>query len=396
MWDDVFITVLITVLSAGAVGALAVTFRWVRRKVLRARRKIKPSSKPALIGTAAAGRGRALVERVTEVRAASHPEVALAGAVYLDILLYPVDTQHLDNHEWTDIDPLAIGPGGAAYYVGHYLFEDHKRNSYLFSGFGTAADSLSHSLRTLIASEGWVKNELAELETGGQSAISVHLIQRDHVRTSIFTHRGAVSTFGWPRIGTRAGSALSGGGVLFISGFFKTQLHSGLRAALKGLRDQVIVIADPGTIDSGSVDAVQLKNLRDVLQAGQIDVHITGFDDFLRLYAPDLPVRRPRDLAELKAVLPVLAGKLAPLVYIRGTDLPGKLAMITIADGKVCATDSDPTALTGKAPVGSKNAFSAALIEHLLSRSSSDSATVDDLAKECGNVALEAWKEACR
>ncbi len=395
--DTLVFPVISTVIAAGIITAFAISLRRLQRLWHRSRR-VKDISTTAIPDISVARKYDATVERIVHLRSLVKPPITLVGAVYLDIVLYPVETKQLEHHEWTDIDPLLIGPGGAAYFVGRYLYQNFNRQSFLFSGFGSAADILSNSLCTMIADEEWVENDLDEFVGDSQSAISVHLVQRDHAQTSVFTHRGAVASLRWSQVADRVRSAVRGGGIVLISGYFKTQLQVGLRAELKQLHAQnALVIADPGSIDSSSTDRNQLSNLREELQAGLIDVHVSGYKDFLRVYGIVAGDRYPRNLEELKSRIPSVASKLAPLVFIRGTDLPDGLSVISIANGTICAAVSDASTVTHTAPISAKNGFTAALIDTLLSSAPTQSAagSIEELATKCATLGLQGWKDAC-
>lgn len=387
-----------SVVAAGVIAGAGFLSRWMwkRSHTLAGRRTagVQLSSDPK-DGPVHAGAVN-VVRRVATLRGLPDPAVALVGSVYLDIILWPVDVVELDNHEWADIEPLDLSAGGAAYYVGHYLAADFGRKASLFSGFGSTKDSLSQSLASIITAEGWMTNDITALEGDGQSATSVHLVRRDRTRTAIFTHRGAVAAFGWDRIQDQFDETLSAGGVLFLSGYFKTRLHTGLRAQLKRIHERAIVVADPGSIDSSSTDASQLESLREVIRTGLVDIHIASMREFLELYGIKVSGNRLSTLRELDQILPGVADRIAPIVYLRGPDLPDDLSLIAIADGKVCGTLTEKKVVTGVA-VGAKNAFSAALIDRLITGNlmidKHDSA--ENAAVGWASLAFERWKDAC-
>lgn len=395
---DLVLQIVAAVVAAAVIAGMGFFFRrlWKRAQAVAARRtaRVQLSDDPK-DGPVRAGAVN-VVRRVAALRGLPDPAVALVGSVYLDIVLWPVDVVELDNHEWADIEPLDLSAGGAAYYVGHYLAADFERKTSLFSGFGSMKDSLSQSLASIITAEGWMTNDITALEGDGQSATSVHLVRRDRTRTAIFTHRGAVAAFGWDRIQDQFDKTLSAGGVLFLSGYFKTRLHTGLSTQLKRIHERAIVVADPGSIDSSSTHASQLESLREVIRTGLVDIHIASMREFLEIYGIEVSGSRLSTLRELNQILPGVADRIAPIVYLRGADLPDDLSLIVIADGKVCGTLTEKNVVTGVA-VGAKNAFSAALIDRLITADlmihQYDSA--ERAAVGWASSAFERWKDAC-
>ena len=386
------------VVAAAVIAGMGFFLRrlWKLSRELAARRttRVQLSSNPK-DGPVHAGAVNAL-RRVSALRELPDPAIALVGAVYLDIVLWPVDIDALDNHEWADIEPLDLRAGGAAFYVGHYLATDFERKAFLFSGFGSTRDNLSQSLASIIAAEGWMTNDITALEADGQSATSVHLVRRDRTRTAIFTHRGAVAAFGWGRIQDQFDETLSAGGVLFLSGYFKTRLDSGLSTQLKRIRERAIVVVDPGSMDSSSTHTSQLECLREVIRTGLVDIHIASMREFLEIYGIEVSGNRLSTLRELDQILTGVVDRIAPIVYLRGADLPDNLSVIAIVDGKVCSTLNEKKVVTG-VDVGAKNAFSAALIDRLITADpmnhQDDSA--ETAAVDWASLALERWKDAC-
>lgn len=207
----------------------------------------------------------------------------LIGPAYLDLTLAPIEGTTLRPSEVSNLDALRVEAGGSAIYVGYYLRKRFRRYSSLYTRLGTR-DEIRKELKSLIKRQRWVKHFERTTDPNAQSAVSIHLMQRDKSYYSTFTHRGAASGLGWdPHLKTiqRRGRR---GGCLVITGFFRTNLAQDLCESMSQISPRMLVVLDNGqfTIEEHARD---VPTLVDALSSNLIDVYICSFEELRAVMA---------------------------------------------------------------------------------------------------------------
>jgi hypothetical protein len=224
--------------------------------------------------------------RLSDLQAQNHRAAVIVGSVYLDITVGPIHSDALSKSEYGNLDRVKTDCGGAAVWVGRRLF-DYQEKSFLFSRVGKG-DPFSQDLTRRLNGERWIKGGALARAEGIQSGISVHLVQPGKMYTT-FTHRGALNSLGWEGIMSGVLRAAKHGGILFISGYFRTNLCDDLRRSLESLPPRLVVCLDHGRFMPRDNERA-LFALRDAFQQKAIDIYLCTYSDlasYLAGVAPD-------------------------------------------------------------------------------------------------------------
>ncbi len=389
----------------------ALTYRVLRKPILTFGRwlvKLAPDALEAAVGRrvdqaypswrlkAGITRGRTTLEwRIQKARESWRRGFFILGGVYLDIMVQNVKVKKLENQEHSDLDRVRCYTGGSACHVGHYLYENFRKKSFLFSRLGRWG-VLSGELRRLLRREPWMKGYRRGFEDDkhDQSGVSVHVVQDDGSYRTTFTHRGALDGLHWDPVLRKLIRKTGRGGVLHISGYFRTGLHQELCRSLARLSPNLVVCLDHGRfVPEDHVN--QARTLITAFQRGLIDVYVSTF--------PEL-----RQLMAIAGVTPPAAQSMTDTLHLFAGS--GKLPRITIVRGDVSAEDAAAhIILDGRlqAPVtvrpgmprnqdqpGKNNAFNAALAYHLSNGPSSE--TLTDAVRNSVEHALVSWIDTSR
>lgn len=233
------------------------------------------------------------------------PAVCL-GAVYMDLELRPVDIDELSarrQEEWTNVKS-SLRIGGSAWYVYHYL-DKLKCKTRLATKIGDESEEFfaEHHIEDL--RKALTRSVLKPSQTGkgvnkNHTAMTVHLIQcrgNRPIATTMLTDTGVLESLRWDddEIWKRVGT-LDHGGLLYLSGYFKTALHWDLQQKLKDLgRRKVIVCLDHGRFKPKIVGPKRIDSLRESLK--YVDVYFCTTREMIALFGRELH-GRPEDAPE--------------------------------------------------------------------------------------------------
>ncbi len=264
-----------------------------------------------------------IIEKLRHIKTIPDFPVVLLGSTYVDLIVDPVSTKNLEKKEWGDISNLKFHLGGSAYWVGHYLWKFFRKKSAIFSAMGKSDDPLTRYFAELIEKESkeWLIDnfEKSDIQPSG---VTVHLIQERNIFTTMFTAPGALKNFCFvPRITSSINNILKDGGVLYISGYFKTSLSAGLKDFLQNLpREKVLVCVDHGLLNTGLDSGTAAARLKEVFNLGLVDIYICTFDEITDLYGlrkanhTSINVKSERDFS--KYLSPII-GELPLITIIR-------------------------------------------------------------------------------
>jgi hypothetical protein len=349
---------------------------------------------PLTAGLQRTGTGSRLEAKLRRLAEQRQFRTVLIGGVYLDLVLYPVDTKRLDHNEWATLERISMQLGGSAYYVGKYLYDQYGQVSELVTIVGDTDDALSAETARLLSAEAWVTNEAVVDHAGAGTPVSVHLVQRSEEFTTIFTHRGALDHLAWPEI-LRASAVIGQAepALVYISSYFRTNLHLGLISRLREMSRRHVIALDHGRVNPGADNPQSASALRQAFRQGLVDIYfctfreIWAFDKWTAAEEPPPPEMRTTELlAGLAARLNV-----PPLTIIRGEEWPGEGIAYLLVDGTPYEVrDVGERTGTPTSGVGPKNAFNAAFLKCVVGPSLTREALVQAVRSGLG-----AWISHC-
>ena len=356
-----------------------------------------PASPPRVSHSAVARRQVTSVSLARKLQALAKqrtPRIVLIGGVYLDLILYPIDTVQLDHREWANLEGIKMQLGGSAYYMGKYLYEQYQQESELVTIVGSTGDPLSAEAARLLEGEGWVRNDVIIDRTGSGTAVSVHLVQRSEEFTTIFTHRGALDHLSWEDI-SRASSAVSQGepAVLYISAYFRSNLQFGLVERLRTHSKRHVIVLDHGRVNPETDHPQAAVAVKEAFKRGYVDIYVCTFGQLWALdKSPAIAEPIPVEMRTHEFFLDLTARlSLPPVTVIRGADWPGEGTAYLLLDGELHVV-SDVGERTGVpiGGVGPKNAFNASFLMSLIETGLRPDTVVDAV-----RAGLSAWISNC-
>jgi hypothetical protein len=321
-------------------------------------------------------------------------QTILIGGVYLDVVLYPVDTDQLDPREWANLEGVKMQLGGSAYYMGKYLHDRHGQESELVTIIGDTGDPLSAEAARLLGAETWIRNDVIVDRTHSGTPVSVHLVQRSEAFTTIFTYRGALDHLSWEDI-FRASAAIKQeeSALIYISGYFRSNLYRGLVEQLRSLSKRHLIALDHGRVNPEADNPQSAVALKEAFKRGYVDIYICTFREFWALDKSPTTEQPPSAEMRNEQLLTDLGSRLTvpPVTVIRGEEWPGEGLAYLLVDGVlhvVTATGERTGSPTGG--VGPKNAFNAAFLRSLISANVSPETII-----EAVRSGLDAWITNC-
>jgi len=249
--------------------------------------------------------------------------VVCLGAVYMDLELRPVDIDELSarrQEEWTNVKS-SLRIGGSAWYVYQYL-DKLGCKTRLVTKIGDGSEELF--------AEGYIKPLRRALtpsapkpQSGNEAnhnhtAITVHLIQckdpegEEPIVTVMLTDTGVLKSICWDDDEIRQPISTLDGGMLYLSGYFKTALHLGLQEKLENLdRRKVIICLDHGRFRPDIVGAKQINPLRESIK--YVDIYFCTTHEMKQLFRATL-AEDPKlmEYGSLENVLKFLDKQLGP------------------------------------------------------------------------------------
>jgi hypothetical protein len=391
------------------IAIAAALFRLFRKPLLNLARKIlqaAPDRLKSIIGQrvdqaypswrlkVGMPRGSTTLEwRIRQVRQSWRSAFFILGGVYLDLMVRNVKVRTLENQEHSDLDRVRYYPGGSACHVGNYLYTKFHHKSYLYSRLGEQT-VLSKELRKLLGREPWIRGRSYQSDPDKQSGVSIHLAQADGSYRTTFTHKGALDGLDWHPVLRKLEKKTGRGGVLHISGYFRTGLHNELCDSLNRLSPNLIVCVDHGRF----VPEDHVNQARTLIQAFE--------QDLVDVYVSTFP-----ELRQLMTIANVTTDPSAGMTdSLRTFAASGKLPRVTIVRGGVSAEKASahiildrhllrPVTVRSGMPrnydqPGKNNAFNAALIHHLTK--GNPEAPLIDVVRNSVEGALSYWLETTR
>jgi hypothetical protein len=297
--------------------------------------------------------------------------VVLLGGVYLDIAIRHIEVEHLGAGEWTTGSPILARAGGSTVHVGRRLYAHFGRRSTLITRVGAGAgsgDSFSQQLERLMRAEPWHRSlRPSQAAPDEQCGVSVHLEQRDRSWRTTFTYPGSLRGLTWHRRIRRAiQKRTKTGGVLYISGFFRTNLCQDLRENLSYLSPRVLVCVDHGEFQPEE-NAEAARSLGEAFRSGHVDVYFCTLAELLALCeALFIPLLYENPSPEAALLRLHEAGYAPPVVILRGGSTGGVAAWV-MHHGDVTPIDAVVPAIPGDQHRGRGSTFNADVLGHLLS-----------------------------
>ena len=302
--------------------------------------------------------------RIRELRKLKRRRFVIVGGIYLDLALTPIDVNRLDDQEFNDLDTVRMECGGSGCYVGRYLYEHYRQRSVLFSRIGSG-DRFSVALLKLLNQEHWIREQELTFAPDAQCGVSVHLIQRDRTFYTTFTHMGALNSFEWQPILGKLDRKTRTGGVLYISGYFRTNLCLNLCRTLRELSPKLLVCVDHGRFRAGDNRNAEMA-LVDAFREQLVDVYICTYDEICELMRTtglvvdgSLGLKETLELFGRERVLP-------PITVVRSNTLERKASAFMLFQGRATGVEGIVRRPGFDARIGPKNVFNAAFVHALV------------------------------
>ena len=327
-----------------------------------------------------------LESRLRALREVRKPTFALVGGIYYDVTLHPVDLDNLVVGEYSDLDESRKDIGGSAAWVGHYLrtLMDPHAKSYLFSRLGD--DANSRDLQKMLKREGWIKKFYQEPAAHAQCGTSYNLEQLGQQKRTTLTHRGSLASFDWRQFLDKLHQKVKHGGIIYISGYFRTNLNQDLTASLETLPAKTIVCIDHGKFQQSDYLRAGAA-LKQAFSAGLVDVYLCSYSELLGFAESNLGTLATSSSIEEMLTLCHEANLLPPVTVVHGEpNACGTVAYLAYkGDIKVAKLDSPSPG----SRLGCQNAFNAGFIYELAHGSPHSSINV--ALDEAIMRALQAW-----
>ena len=317
----------------------------------------------------------------------------------MDLELRPVDVEEMRTQrqeEWTNVKS-GLRIGGSAWYVQDYLGK-LGRKVQLITKIGAPgqdffAESYIKPLRERVAwdvqppqeqdhapTEGQIHD--AEEENNNHTAMTVHLIQcedpdegEEPIATIMLTDTGILESLRWDDDEIQQPMrTLDDGGVLYLSGYFKTALHRGLPEKLRELdRKKVVICLDHGRFRPDIVGAERINPLRESLK--YVDIYFCTTHEMKQLFEDTLDKKpRLKKRGTLEKVLEFLdeqlGSELPEVILVRDNKgQENERLTVAVKSGhghKYASIPVHPVQAKPECFVGVRNAFHARFIDCML------------------------------
>jgi hypothetical protein len=272
---------------------------------------------------------------------------------------------------------------------------------------GRGNNVCTEEFESLLAEEGdWLRNEIVLGAENTCTAVTVHLVQHDNSFTSMFTHRGVLAGFHCNQI-PRVHEILRDGGVMYVSGIFKTYLWNDLALNLRRLKrlpGKTLVCVDHGRLivkeeasesKEPEVDSAAVKAVCNVFKQDLVDVYFCTYGELLDFYriAEDF---YPENRQNVEQTLAELASrhKLPFITIVRYRDDQGEARAYAIVGGQTNSQEGEPVQYVLQDCIGPINAFNAVFM-HRLIRGCNEFSLLE-LVDAAVRAGLEGWQRAAR
>lgn len=361
--------------------------------------------KPEKLISNSGGRGAAIsvlkdkLIRLQRLNNSEKVNYVLIGGTYIDLILLPISTQELrPEEEWSDLESPKIAIGGSAMCVGRYLWADYGIRSHLLTPVGLRDDAFSIEFRRLLENEiaTWLIPDGLVKITDGATPLTVIFKQLDKAFTTMFTYRGALSSFGWLDISDACKKLLSEKGVLYISGFTKTNLSVGLAENLSNVSQDSLVVLDHGRINLRTDNPSTLRSLSDAFSSGCIDVSICSLKEIIDFFHAVTGKSREYNIEKAREILEDIAKtEVLPSITIIRTNIGDQsVVAYSIVNGVVDTIPDHSRRFFDGTPVAPLNAFNATLLHGFISEQFDPATEMRDFVISLCQKALSACHKA--
>lgn len=302
--------------------------------------------------------------RIVKIREARQANYHIVGAVYLDVFVRPVATRSLDDIEYSNLEEVRDDCGGSACYVGRFLKSNFMKRSYLYTQVGGSGPLTRLLKEHLAMEETWNRGGVLKTDPTAPSAVSVHMIQPHDEYHSTFTFKGALVSLSWDKVLPALRKKSRRGGILHISGYFRTGLDNGLTWSLLQLPINLLTCIDHGRFVPDDVNAAS-KSLLEAFSAKAIDIYICTYPELRRLMeqgdamvADEMTIDVALKHFSSRSLLPRVA-------VVRCDPEPTLLRAFVLVDREVHVVERTTSSDATQFRIGVSNAFNASLLYHL-------------------------------
>jgi hypothetical protein len=331
-----------------------------------------------------------LQRRVTKLSSVKRLPTIVVGGVYLDIILSPVSLNKDNKIEYGDLDSVEASPGGSAYFVTQHLWKEHTHETHLFSQIG-CDDSFSKQLDHLLSNKPWIRMKRLPA-TQSQCGVAFHMRdQYGKPLPTLLSHRGANSELKWRSL-KRPIRRLSwrGGGVLYLSGFFRTSLHVDFASSMRELSPELVIIVDHGRFQPGETPAAE-RALLEGFKSGTIDIYIctlSEIQDFVQSVNHHILPNQP--VSDIDQIQSLAALDYLPRVTVIRGDLQEDVpTAYLIIDHKIHTVQYKTENWDKPDNLGGDSSFTAGFIHNLFKKNGG--ANLRDTMTSATKFGLQQW-----
>jgi len=225
----------------------------------------------------------------------------LVGPTYLDFILYPVTTDHLEpDVEYSTLRRPEILLGGSTAFIGRYIHRIHGSKPDLITTTPSKGTALSDTWWEKVNDEQWIGNLVSAGETDDPAITFALRHARDGQKT-MFTYPSGKEMFGWDAIHSYLDT--QSGRVLHFSGLVKTELRVGFLENLEAVAKDHVTVFDHGRFTPDQKEKDYQNLIVEALNYGLIDYQITSLRDLAALYDVEFDARNDFGWDERKAII---------------------------------------------------------------------------------------------
>lgn len=330
-----------------------------------------------------------LHQRVTALRQQKRHDYFIVGAIYIDLTITPVMETKLNPSEHSDLDQVSIGCGGSAWFVGRYLERKFGKKSTLYTKIGSV-DPLGKHLKTQMKREHWHKSLRFTVEPTKQCGVSVHLVNRNKGYHTTFTHKGALADLDWGPVHDDLRWRSRKGGIMHISGYFRTSLCNDLSVSLRQLSPDLIVCVDHGRFRPQDHERAA-RALLESFDEKLIDIYICTIPELRQLMELDGLMSDPSDPDEDLLRRYNRSGRLPEVTVVRCEPGRSEAKAYVVTEKAVSLVKCRASIPRRLDYPGRNNAFNAALMYYIV-----EGATDEEFGAAICNAtqkSLERWAD---
>jgi hypothetical protein len=296
-------------------------------------------------------------------------------------------TKLLDDREYSNLEQVRDDSGGSACYVGRFLKSNFGKRSFLYTRLG-GRGPLSELLKKHLNEERWIRGRIiASEDKDTQCGVSVHLFQPNDTYHTTFTCKGALASLGWNRVLSLLAKKGRRGGILHISGYFRTGLYSELAWSLNQLPVNLITCIDHGKFEPDDTRNAANALLR-AFSESAIDIYICTFPELRGLMGQ---AGVAVDDSSVGTALRLFAeGSLLPRITVVRCEPEHQLVTAwVLVDKEVHSVERAALPVRANTQLGASNSFNAALVYYLSTGNPGEDFT-STITSAVGN-ALDKW-----